>query len=50
MFAVLDRRVGKRTLAKLSEAVEKQPECLRYFYELRLNAEEFMMEQETANS
>lgn len=39
MFAVLDRRVGKRTLAKLSGSVGEQPEWLRPFYEVRLRAE-----------
>lgn len=39
MFAVLDRRVGKRTLKKIAEAIEEQPEWLQYFYKLRLDAE-----------
>lgn len=39
MFAILDRRVGKRTLEKLSENVGEQPEWLQYFYLLRFNAE-----------
>ena len=39
MFAVLDRRVGKRTLEKLKEDLINQPEWLRYFYQLRLDAE-----------
>ena len=39
MFAVLDRRVGKRTLAKLKETVEEQPSWLKRFYLLRLTAE-----------
>ena len=39
MFAVLDRRIGKRTLVKLHEAVEEQPEWLRQFYLLRLQSE-----------
>ena len=38
MFAVLDRRVGKRTLEKLKEDIERQPEWLQYFYRLRLGA------------
>ena len=37
MFAVLDRRVGKRTLERLE--VEKQPAWLRQFYQVRLDAE-----------
>lgn len=39
MFAVLDRRVGKRTLARLAETVSAQPEWLQTFYRLRLTAE-----------
>ena len=39
MFAVLDRRVGKRTLEKLKENIANQPEWLRFFYDLRLSAE-----------
>ena len=40
MFAVLDRRIGKRTLAKLKETVDKQPQWLCYIYMLRILAEE----------
>ena len=39
MFAVLDRRVGKRTLRRLRETLDEQPDWLRALYELRLNAE-----------
>ena len=39
MFAVLDRRIGKRTVDKLSETVENQPEWLKELYSLRINAE-----------
>ncbi len=39
MFAVLDRRIGKRTLQKLKDTIEEQPEWLRQFYLLRLDAE-----------
>lgn len=39
MFAVLDRRVGKRRLARLAEQVSAQPEWLQAFYRLRLEAE-----------
>ncbi len=37
MFAVLDRRVGKRTLQKLQDSIEDQPQWLRRFYLLRLS-------------
>ncbi len=36
MFAVLDRRIGKRTIEKLN--VSEQPEWLQIFYELRKNS------------
>ena len=39
LLAVLDRRTGKRTLADLKNKLDEQPEWLRFFYELRLNAE-----------
>lgn len=39
MFAVLDRRVGKRTLTRLQEKIAKQPEWLQQLYFLRMEAE-----------
>lgn len=39
LFAILDRRVGKRTLQKLKEEIYDQPEWLKFFYQLRLEAE-----------
>ena len=39
MFAIVDRRVGKRTLQKLIETVADQPEWLRAFYLARMEAE-----------
>ncbi|MBR3909189.1 MAG: hypothetical protein IKJ50_05685, partial [Clostridia bacterium] len=39
MFAVLDRRLGKRRLQKLKTEISKQPLWLRQFYELRISAE-----------
>ncbi len=39
MFAVLDRRVGKRTLEKLKDRLHEQPEWLKQFYLLRFEAE-----------
>lgn len=35
MFAVLDRRLGSRTVEKLRQEMENQPEWLRFFYRLR---------------
>lgn len=40
MFAILDRRIGKRTLVKIRDRMEEQPEWLRTFYKLRLDAED----------
>ena len=39
MFAILDRRVGRRTLERERARLEEQPEWLRPFYRLRLEAE-----------
>ena len=39
LFAVLDRRVGKRRLPALAAAMETEPEWLQFFYRLRLEAE-----------
>lgn len=39
MFALLDRRIGKRTLLKVRDTYFEQPEWLRYFYKLRYDVE-----------
>lgn len=39
MFAVLDRRIGKRTLEKITDLDDIFPEWLRVFYKLRSEAE-----------
>ncbi len=39
IFAILDRRVGKRTLCKLRETIETEPEVFRCFYAIRMDAE-----------
>ena len=39
VFAYMDRRVGKRTLFKIKDEVEKLPEWVKQFYELRCEAE-----------
>ena len=39
MFAVLDRRIGKRTLTRLSGTVSHQPEWLQPLYRARFSAE-----------
>lgn len=39
LLAIVDRRVGKRTLKKLMESSLEQPIWLKYFYDLRFQAE-----------
>ncbi len=39
MFAILDRRLGKRTLTKIKEEIAVQPHWLQQLYILRLSAE-----------
>jgi len=39
VFAYMDRRVGKRTLVKIKDEVEKLPEWVKQFYHLRCEAE-----------
>lgn len=39
LFAMLDKRVGKRTLEKISTQISSQPEWLQVFYKLRLEAD-----------
>lgn len=39
MFAVLDRRIGKRTLNNLKVSLEKEVGWLQLFYRLRLDSE-----------
>lgn len=39
IFAVLDRRVGKRRLEKMKPDIENQPEMFRKFYDIRVEAE-----------
>lgn len=39
MFAVLDRRIGKRTLINIKDLINTNPQWLQNIYSLRLNAE-----------
>ncbi|MBQ7344883.1 MAG: hypothetical protein IJW45_02320 [Oscillospiraceae bacterium] len=39
MFALLDRRVGKRTLTRLEQEMSSQPQWLQKIYSIRVNAE-----------
>ena len=46
MFAILDRRAGRRTLEREREGLDGQPEWLRPFYRLRLEAEGLLQTEE----
>ena len=39
IFAVLDRRVGKRRLALMKETIAEEPDTFREFYAIRMRAE-----------
>lgn len=39
MFAILDRRVGQRSLEKAKQTLEEQPRWLQQFYKVRLEAQ-----------
>ena len=39
MFALLDRRIGKRILSRLKGEIKNEPEWIQYFFNLRLEAE-----------
>ncbi len=45
LFAILDYRVGKRTLNKLVITLENQPKWLQFFYKLRFEAENIKIPQ-----
>jgi hypothetical protein len=38
LFAILDKRVGKRTLLRIKPTINSQPHWLQQFYLLRLNS------------
>ncbi len=39
MLAIMDRRIGKRTLIKMKEGYEELPDWLKVFYKLRFEVE-----------
>lgn len=45
IFAYVDRRVGKRTLVKIRDEVEKLPEWVKQFYQIRCEAEGLCFQQ-----
>lgn len=40
IFAILDRRVGKRRLVKMREGIDNEPELFQFFYKVRADAEQ----------
>ncbi len=40
VLALIDRRVGKRTLSTIKNSIENKSKLVRYFYQLRCEAEE----------
>ena len=50
LFAVLDRRIGKRRLPQLAAVMENEPEWLQLFYRLRLEAEAYDLKEETSHA
>ena len=45
IFAYVDRRVGKRTLVKIRDEVERLPEWVKQFYQIRCEAENISFQQ-----
>lgn len=43
IFAILDRRVGKRTLSKLRENIQNEPQVFQLFFSIRMDAEEMKL-------
>ena len=43
IFAILDRRVGKRTLSKLRENIQNEPQVFQQFFSIRMDAEEMKL-------
>ncbi len=41
MFAVLDRRIGRRTLKKIECRIKNQPDWLQMLYNLRIKSEQY---------
>ena len=50
LFAIMDKRVGKRRLHKIIPEIEKQPEWLQPFYRLRLEADGIIEDSKSKKS
>lgn len=42
IFAILDRRVGKRRLSQMKESIHNEPENFQAFYMIRMEAENLL--------
>ena len=40
IFAIIDRRIGKRRLVKMRNEIENEPEIFQFFYNVRVEAEQ----------
>jgi len=45
ILALIDRRIGKRTLHLLKESIQQELEIIQYFYHLRCEAEQIEYSQ-----
>lgn len=43
IFAILDRRTGKRRLVKMKEQIGNEPRIIQFFYFVRIEAEEIQL-------
>ncbi len=50
IFAYMDRRVGKRTLIKIKNEVDKLPDWVKQFYQIRCEAEDIIFSHEQAKT
>lgn len=50
IFAILDRRTGKRRLVKMKEQMEKEPKIIQFFYSVRIGAEQIYPTYKNAES
>ena len=46
MLAILDRRVGKRRLISMKDRIKNEPDWIKNFYCLRMNAENLSLDKE----
>lgn len=44
IFAILDRRTGKRRLVKMKEQIDREPRIIQFFYFVRIEAEQIQLD------